>query len=69
MRDSGCFGVKLGLESGNQWVVNNIVNKNLDLEYAARVVRELKCPGMTVHGTFTYGLPGETMGRMLDTKR
>ena len=69
MRDSGCFGVKLGFESGNQWVVNNIVNKNLDLEHAAEVVRELKCLGMTVHGTFTYGLPGETVEQMLDTKR
>ena len=27
MRDSGCFGVKLGFESGNQLVVDTIVNK------------------------------------------
>ncbi len=69
MRDSGCFGVKLGFESGNQWVVNHIVNKNLDLERAGQVVRELKAMGMTVHGTFTYGLPGETAAQMEDTKR
>jgi radical SAM superfamily enzyme YgiQ (UPF0313 family) len=69
MRDSGCFGVKLGFESGNQWVVNNIVNKNLDLAHAAEVVHELKRIGMTVHGTFTYGLPGETSEQMMDTKR
>jgi len=25
--------------------------------------------GMTVHGTFTYGLPGETTEQMMDTKR
>lgn len=69
MRDSGCFGVKLGFESGNQWVVNNIVNKNLDLERAAGVVRHLKGLGLAVHGTFTYGLPGETAEQMADTKR
>jgi radical SAM superfamily enzyme YgiQ (UPF0313 family) len=69
MRESGCFGVKIGFESGNQWVVDNIVNKHLDLAHAAEVVRQLKRLGMTVHGTFTYGLPGETPDQMQDTKR
>jgi radical SAM superfamily enzyme YgiQ (UPF0313 family) len=69
MRDSGCFGVKLGFESGNQWVLDHIVNKHLDLEYAREVVHELKRLGMTVHGTFTYGLPGETLEQMKDTRR
>lgn len=69
MRDAGCFGVKLGFESGNQWVVDNIVNKHLDLEYASSVVHELKRLEMTVHGTFTYGLPGETLEQMMETKR
>jgi radical SAM superfamily enzyme YgiQ (UPF0313 family) len=69
MRDSGCFGVKLGFESGNQWVVDNIVNKHLNLEKARSLVFELRRMGMTVHGTFTYGLPGETREQMLETKR
>jgi radical SAM superfamily enzyme YgiQ (UPF0313 family) len=69
MKDSGCYGVKLGFESGNQHVVDNIVNKRLDLEYAREVVEELHRIGMTVHGTFTYGLPGETHEQMMDTKR
>ncbi|EWY40339.1 Fe-S osidoreductase [Skermanella stibiiresistens SB22] len=69
MRDAGCYGVKLGFESGNQWVVDNIVNKHLDLEYATKVVHEIKRLGMTCHGTFTYGLPGETREQMQDTKR
>lgn len=69
MKEAGCFGVKLGFESGNQWVIDNIVNKHLDLEYASGVVHELKRLNMTVHGTFTYGLPGETREQMQDTKR
>ncbi|MDX1565812.1 MAG: radical SAM protein [Phycisphaeraceae bacterium] len=69
MKESGCFGVKLGFESGSQAVVDNIVNKHLDLERGAEVVRELKRLGMTVHGTFTYGLPGETREDMLETRR
>lgn len=69
MRDSGCFGVKIGFESGNQWVVDNIVRKNLDLEKARDVVHHLKALGMTVHGTFTVGLPGETPEQVADTRR
>jgi len=69
MKDSGCFGVKIGFESGNQQVVDTIVNKRLDLDYAREAVAEIKRVGMTVHGTFTYGLPGETAAQMQDTKR
>jgi len=69
MKDAGCFGVKLGFESGSQYVVDKIVNKHLDLGYARMVVDELKRIGMTVHGTFTVGLPGETREQMQETVR
>ena len=59
----------LGFESGNQFVVDKIVNKHLDLEYSRKVVHHLKEIGMTVHGTFTFGLPGETKEQMVDTIR
>jgi len=69
MRESGCFGVKIGFESGNQWVVDNIIHKNLDLAKAEETVRYLKELGFTIHGTFTVGLPGETPEQMADTER
>jgi radical SAM superfamily enzyme YgiQ (UPF0313 family) len=69
MKRSGCYGVKLGFESGNQSVVDKIVNKHLDLGYAANVVHHLKKLGMTVHGTFTVGLPGETPEQIRQTMR
>jgi hypothetical protein len=69
MKASGCFGVKVGFESGNQWVIDNIVNKRLDLEAARETVCHLKEIGMTVHGTFTIGLPGETAEQQNDTIR
>lgn len=49
-------------------MVDRIVNKHLDLEYAAQVVRHIKKLGMTVHGTFTFGLPGETKTNMERTR-
>jgi radical SAM superfamily enzyme YgiQ (UPF0313 family) len=68
MRDAGCFGVKLGFESGSQRVIDEIVFKKLDLEKAKAVVKEIQLLGMTVHGTFTYGLPGESPEEMVQTK-
>jgi radical SAM superfamily enzyme YgiQ (UPF0313 family) len=68
MKDAGCFGVKLGFESGSQWVIDNIVNKKLNLAEAADTARFLRSIGMTVHGTFTIGLPGETHEQQEETK-
>lgn len=59
MRDSGCFGVKLGFESASQRVVDEIVGKNLNIAEGIETARWLRSIGMTVHGTFTVGLPGE----------
>ncbi len=67
MKDAGCFGVKLGFESGSQRVVDEIINKKLDLKEAAETARWLRSIGMTVHGTFTVGLPGETDAERDDT--
>ena len=68
MSDNGCKGVKIGIESGSQYVVDKIVNKHLDLEYTRKIVDHIRELNMSVHGTFTYGLPGETKDQMLETK-
>ncbi len=69
MADSGCKGVKIGVESGSQMVVDKIVNKHLDLNYVQEVVSHIRSLDMSVHGTFTYGLPGETKDDMIRTKK
>lgn len=60
MKESGCVGVKIGFESGVQRVIDEIVNKRLNLEEAADTARYIRSLGMSCHGTFTVGLPGET---------
>ena len=50
-------------------LVDKIVRKHLDLKAARRTVFLLKELGMTVHGTFTQGLPGETPEQVQDTHR
>lgn len=67
MKKSGCFGVKIGIESGSQRVLDEIVNKRLDLGEALETLRLLKRLGMSVHTTWTVGLPGETDEERLQT--
>lgn len=60
MATSGCKGVKLGFESGSQRVLDQVINKRLDLGKAVETAKFIRRHGMSVHGTFTIGLPGET---------
>lgn len=60
MKDAGCVGVKTGMESGSQYVIDNIVNKRLDIgDVEHRILPHLKSIGLNVHTTWTVGLPGE----------
>lgn len=61
MKQCGCFGVKLGFESGSQYVIDHIVNKRLDLKKAFETALWLQLDlGINVHTTWTINLPGET---------
>lgn len=60
MKDSGCFGVKIGFESGVDRIVNQIVKKNLNIAEAAQTAIWLRSIGLSVHGTFMIGHPTET---------
>jgi radical SAM superfamily enzyme YgiQ (UPF0313 family) len=68
MRESGCYWIKVGYESGSQWVIDNIVNKKMNLERARDTTWELHKMGFFIHGTFTFGLPGETQEQMMETR-
>lgn len=67
MKESGCIGVKIGYESGNQYVVDQLIKKGLNLEEARETTIYLKSLGFTVHGTFMSGIPGETREQMQQT--
>lgn len=60
MKDSGCFGVKIGFESAVDRIVNQVVKKNLNIAEAAETAKFLRGIGMSVHGTFMIGHPTET---------
>jgi hopanoid biosynthesis associated radical SAM protein HpnJ len=59
MRDNGLRLLLVGYESGNQQILHNI-KKGMRIEVAERFTKDCHDLGVTIHGTFILGLPGET---------
>src|SRR4249920_38196 len=66
LRDNGLRLLLVGYESGNQTILNN-VKKGIRLDNARRFTRDAKSLGITIHGTFIFGLPGETAQTIQET--
>jgi len=49
----------VGYESGDDQILHNI-KKGLKVDIARRFTRDCRKLGITIHGTFILGLPGET---------
>lgn len=69
MRKSGCYRIFLGIESGCQEVLDNVIGKNISLERTKEVIGLLNDKGIAVTGFFVLGMPGETIEQMEETIR
>jgi hypothetical protein len=58
LKRSGCVMLKLGLESGDQNVLDNL-QKGIRLEEASSVLRNLKKAGITTYAYLLFGTPQE----------
>ncbi len=68
MRDNGLRLLLVGYESGNQQILHNI-KKGMRIEWAKRFTADCHRLGITIHGTFIVGLPGETPETIEETIR
>jgi len=66
MKDNGLRLLVVGYESGSQQILNN-VKKGLRVDRARRFAADCHDLGITVHGTFLLGLPGETQETIQET--
>lgn len=66
IKASGCDGVVLGIESGNEKILKNM-NKNADVEKYLKGIELLKEYGIATHSSFIIGFPGETRETIEDT--
>jgi hopanoid biosynthesis associated radical SAM protein HpnJ len=66
LRDNGLRLLLVGYESGNQQILNNI-KKGLKVDAARKFTADCHKLGITIHGTFILGLPGETQETIQQT--
>ncbi len=59
MKDAGCRLLIVGYESGDQQILKNI-KKGATIDMAQRFTANCHKLGLTIHGDFIVGLPGET---------
>jgi anaerobic magnesium-protoporphyrin IX monomethyl ester cyclase len=67
MKESGCYQLTFGIESGNQRVLHKVIRKPIVLDRVKPLVDEAKRLGILVHLFFMVGLPTETREEMLET--
>ena len=68
LKDNGLRLLLVGYESGNQQILHNI-KKGMLVDVARRFTRDCHELGITIHGTFILGLPGETKATIEETIR
>ena len=68
MRDSGCTGINVAIESGNKRVLKEIVKKPIkDLNLVPEIIEKIKARGMYCIANFVIGFPGETWDEIRET--
>ena len=68
LKDNGLRLFVVGYESGNQQILHNI-KKGMLVDVARRFSKDCRELGITIHGTFILGLPGETKETIEETIR
>lgn len=66
LRRSGCVMLQLGVESGDQCVLDDM-RKGFDLETASIVLKNLKKAGIAAYAYFLFGTPTETLEKARKT--
>ncbi len=67
MRRAGCYKVIFGLESGDDYVLNKLMNKRITVSQSVSAVKAAKRAGLQVGAFFILGYPGESDETMLKT--
>jgi len=68
LREGGLRLLLVGYESGNQKILHNI-KKGMRTDVARKFTKDCRDLGITIHGTFIMGLPGETKETIEETIR
>jgi len=64
---TGCYQLSFAIESGNQEFLLKNIKKPLNLSRVKPLLKKAKECGISVHGFFIIGFPGETMEMIMNT--
>lgn len=67
MKQSGCFYIKIAVESGNQRVLSQVIKKPQRLDLIKPLIEYARKIKLKVGSFFVVGLPGETKQEMQDS--
>ena len=69
MARAGCTQINVAIESGNQRVLKEIIQKPIKLEKIPTLIQKVKEKGITVLANFIVGFPGEKWDEIRETVR
>ena len=69
MKRAGCIRAAFGVESGNQAILDSVVDKHLTLDQVRAAFKAAKAVDLETIGFFIIGLPGETEQTIDETIR
>lgn len=67
IKQSGCVDLTIGVESGNQRVLDNIIRKNLSLKQVIKIAKMCKKIKLSLSAFYVIGFPGEKIKDMKET--
>lgn len=69
MKESGCYEIRLAIESGTQEILQKVIQKPVNLKHVKEIIAISKKLGLSTSGFFAIGFPGETLEDIKQTFR
>jgi radical SAM superfamily enzyme YgiQ (UPF0313 family) len=67
MAESGCISIGIAIESGNERILREVINKPVNLKKVPELIKIAKSYGLGVVANFIIGFPGETWDEIRQT--
>ncbi|MFC1901640.1 B12-binding domain-containing radical SAM protein [Chloroflexota bacterium] len=67
LKEAGCWYVTIGIESGNDYIRNSVLNRKMDRDTITKAFYLLKQAGVRTGSFNMIGMPGETKQTIWDT--